>query len=185
MNRLTPYTIKTVSRENRPIFEHVNNELGFIPNLFGVLAHAPKVLNAYTKMSAVNGSASLNQSEREVVKLASATAHECHFCVAGHCAVIDRNDLLAPDIAQALRQGDNLADDRLNAIAAFTRAIIRSRGNVSEPEYQAFLQAGYSMENALEVIFGVSLATLANFANNLAQPPLNVELEPYSWVGSK
>jgi hypothetical protein len=30
-------------------------------------------------------------------------------------------------------------------------------------------------------VLGVSLATLCNFANNLGQPPLNPQFEPYRW----
>jgi hypothetical protein len=30
-----------------------------------------------------------------------------------------------------------------------------------------------------------SLASLCNFANNLGQPPLNAELEPYRWAGAE
>lgn len=33
----------------------------------------------------------------------------------------------------------------------------------------------------LEVVLGVSLATLCNFANNLGQPPLNPQLEAFRW----
>ena len=58
---------------------------------------------------------------------------------------------------------------RLNAVAEFTRAVIRSRGNVDDEELKAFRDAGFSDANALEVVLGVSLATLCNFANNLGQ----------------
>jgi hypothetical protein len=38
--------------------------------------------------------------------------------------------------------------------------------------------AGFEDPATLEVVLGVSLATLCNFANNLGQPPLNSQLEP-------
>ncbi|MBX6393810.1 MAG: carboxymuconolactone decarboxylase family protein, partial [Burkholderiales bacterium] len=41
-------------------------------------------------------------------------------------------------------------------------------------------QAGYTQANALEVVLGVSLATLCNYANNLAQTPINPELQPFA-----
>ncbi len=43
-----------------------------------------------------------------------------------------------------------------------------------------FLEAGYTHENALDVVLGVSLATLCNYANNLANTPINPELQPYA-----
>jgi alkylhydroperoxidase family enzyme len=44
-----------------------------------------------------------------------------------------------------------------------------------------FRAAGYGERQALDVILGVSLATLCNFANSLAQTPLNTELSPWAW----
>jgi alkylhydroperoxidase family enzyme len=51
---------------------------------------------------------------------------------------------------------------------------------VSDDELQAFLAAGYNQGQALEVVLGVSLATLCNYANNLAKTPINPELQPYA-----
>ena len=45
---------------------------------------------------------------------------------------------------------------------------------------QDFLAAGYSQANVLEVVLGVSLATLCNYANNLAQTPINPELQAFA-----
>ena len=43
-----------------------------------------------------------------------------------------------------------------------------------------FLEAGYTQQNALDVVLGVSLASLCNYANNLANTPINPELQPYA-----
>jgi len=50
---------------------------------------------------------------------------------------------------------------------------------VSEPELQAFLDAGYNKQQAVEVVMGVALATLCNYTNNLAQTDINPELRDY------
>ena len=52
-----------------------------------------------------------------------------------------------------------------------------SQDPTSLPNRQALL----SDANALEVVLGVSLATLCNFANNLGRPALNPELAQYAW----
>lgn len=43
-----------------------------------------------------------------------------------------------------------------------------------------FLEVGYTQENALDVVLGVSLATLCNYTNNLAKTPINPELQAYA-----
>jgi hypothetical protein len=60
---------------------------------------------------------------------------------------------------------------------AFTRAVILSRGKVGTGELADFLAAGFKEQQVLEVLLGVSLATLCNFANNLAGSAINPELQ--------
>ncbi|WP_374104331.1 carboxymuconolactone decarboxylase family protein, partial [Burkholderia sp. E168m23] len=81
----------------------------------------------------------------------------------------------------ALRDGEPVAEPRLEAVAAFTRAVIATRGAVTDDALDAFLAVGFTEANALEVVLGVSLATLCNFANNLARNELNPELAAYRW----
>ena len=49
-----------------------------------------------------------------------------------------------------------------------------------QPVRAAFHGAGYSEQQALEVVLGVALATLCNYSNNLARTPINPELQPYA-----
>ena len=44
---------------------------------------------------------------------------------------------------------------------------------------QAFRDADFSDAQALEVVLGISLATLCNFANSLAQSPVNPQLQSF------
>ena len=57
--------------------------------------------------------------------------------------------------------------------------MIASRGAVADEALGAFLAAGFTQAQALEVVLGVSLATLCNFANVLAQSPVNPQLEAF------
>ena len=87
-------------------------------------------------------------------------------------------------VVEALRAGTRGTNAKLNAVADFTRAVIRGRGRVEDSELATFRAAGFNDQQALEVVLGVSLATLCNFANNLGQPPLNTQLQPYAWDGA-
>ncbi len=103
--------------------------------------------------------------------------------MAGHTAIAYKKADLPSDTVNALRGLKPVPDDRLQAVAAFAKAVIASRGSVNQHELDAFKAGGFSDQAALEVVLGVSLATLCNFANNLGQPPLNAQLEPYRWNG--
>lgn len=85
---------------------------------------------------------------------------------------------------EALRNLGHVPDERLEAVARFTKAVIATRGQVDPADFDAFKESGFTDEAALEVVLGVSLATLCNFANNLGGAPLNPQLEPYRWDGA-
>lgn len=183
MSRITLHTIDSAPALSRPFLENAQRASGFIPNLLAALSNSPAAIKTYVSVAEINNSNSLSAAEREVVQLIAATTNSCGFCVAGHSAVIEKKKIMPAADLQALRTGQALPDPRLEAIAGFTREVIASRGAVSETGWQAFQEAGYTEQQALDVILGVSLATLCNFANSLAQTPLNSELNKWAWSG--
>ncbi|MGV8920693.1 MAG: carboxymuconolactone decarboxylase family protein [Pseudomonas sp.] len=181
MSRITLHSLHTAPEAARPFLETALKNNGYIPNLLGVLANAPAALETYLTVSGLNGKAELSLAEREVVQLIAATKHGCDFCVAGHTAVALHKAKLPEEVVNALRGRTELPQEKLEALAAFTREVVASRGDVSDEGYSAFQAAGYTEGNALEVILGVSLATLCNFTNVFARTPLNPELAKYRW----
>lgn len=59
--------------------------------------------------------------------------------------------------------------------------IVSNRGWVKPPELQRFLDAGFTREQVLEVLVGVSMKTLSNYANHIADTPLDAKFEPFAW----
>lgn len=184
MPRIALRTLEDAPEAAKAGVENAFKANGFLPNLIGLLANAPTALETYQTVSGINARSGLTLAEREAVQITAATTHGCGFCVAGHTAVAYKKAGLNEGVVNALRDGAHGPDARLNAVADFTRAVIRSRGGVEDAELQAFRAAGFNDANALEVVLGVSLATLCNFANNLGQPDLNPQLQPYAWNNS-
>ncbi|MFJ7794047.1 carboxymuconolactone decarboxylase family protein [Pseudomonas sp. NPDC096950] len=181
MSRVTLHTLQSAPEAAKPFLENAQKTSGFIPNLLAILANAPAALETYVTVSALNGKAELSLAEREVVQLIAATTHGCDFCVAGHTAVALNKAKLPDEVVSALREQASVPEAKLETLAAFAREVIATRGKVSEQTFSDFKAAGYTEGNALEVILGVSLATLCNFANVFAGTPLNPELAKYRW----
>ena len=181
MSRIPLQTIETASADARPRLEAAEKMNGFLPNLLGVLANAPAALEAYLTLGNINGKASLTLAEREVVQITAAATHGCGFCVAGHTKLALKKAGIAENEVEALRALTPLTDPKFAAVQIFTQAVIRCRGAVSNDEFAAFKSAGYTDGAALEVVLGVGLATICNFANNLGQPELNPELDAFQW----
>ena len=182
MSRLPLRTTEDAPAEAKERLAAAEKSNGFIPNLLRVLANAPVALETYQTVGAINARSSLPLQEREVVQITAGATHGCGFCVAGHTAIAYKKAGLEADTVDALRAGTKLADPRLDAVARFTEAVIATRGAVSDQELAAFKAAGYGDQQALEIVLGVSLATLCNFSNNLSQTPLNPQLQSYAWT---
>ncbi|MGF6840228.1 AhpD family alkylhydroperoxidase [Paraburkholderia youngii] len=181
VSRLPLQTVESAPGASQPFLEKSLRANGFLPNLVRSLANAPVALETYLTVSEINSRSGLTFAEREAVQITAAAIHGCSFCVAGHTAAalkkanVDRADV------DALRDGKPITDARLAAVAGLTRAVIATRGAVADDALSAFLAAGFTEANALEVVLGVSLATLCNFANNLARNELDPELAAYRW----
>ena len=180
MSRLTLQTASTAPEASRPFVEKAIANNGFLPNLIGVLANSPQALETYMTVSGINAKTSLTLAEREVVQIVAARIHGCDFCVAGHTAVALKKAQLPTETVRAIQLGELTGDAKLDAVAAFAQAVIGRRGAVADDDLAAFRNAGYGDEQALEVVLGISLATLCNFANTLAGSAINPELQPYA-----
>lgn len=181
MSRMPLQTVESAPEASRPFLQKSQAANGFLPNLVAALANAPVAIETYLTVGEINSRSGLTLAEREVVQITAAAIHGCGFCVAGHTAAALKKAQLPEALVDEIRAQGALSDVRLNAVATFTREVIATRGAVSDEALAAFKSAGYSDAGALEVILGVSLATLCNFANNLARNALNPQLEAYRW----
>jgi uncharacterized peroxidase-related enzyme len=182
MSRLPLRTIADAPDTAKAALTGAETTNGYLPNLLRILANAPVALEAYLTVSGINARGSLSLAEREAVQITAAAVHGCGFCLAGHTAVAEKKARLDQSVIGALRNRQTAPEPKLNAVARFTEAVIAARGAISDEKLAEFKEAGFDDQAALEVVLGVSLATLCNFANNLGQPPLNEQLEPYRWT---
>ncbi|MDO4906995.1 carboxymuconolactone decarboxylase family protein [Neisseria sp.] len=182
MARLTVHTVETAPEAAKPRVEAALKNNGFLPNLIGVLANSPEALAFYQEVGKLNAATSLTAGEVEVVQIIAARTNECGFCVAGHTKLATLKKLLSENAIAASRAVDPTAfdDAKLSALAAFTVAVMANKGAVSDAELQAFFDAGYNQQQAVEVVLGVALATLCNYTNNLAKTEINPELKDFA-----
>ncbi|MEO7031366.1 MAG: carboxymuconolactone decarboxylase family protein [Herbaspirillum sp.] len=176
MSRIAIQTVDSAPAEAKERLQMAQRNSGFLPNLLGVLANAPTALEAYQVVSGINARTSFSPAEREVIQITAATRNGCDFCVAGHTAIARKKIAMPEDLIEALRHTKALSDPKLNALARFTLAVIEHRAQVSDQDLADFHQVGYTDANVIEVILGVSLATLCNYTNVLARTPINKEL---------
>jgi uncharacterized peroxidase-related enzyme len=175
MTGFTFHTPETTSGHARDLLEGIRKGYGFIPNLFAYMAEAPTTVEAYLKLNELVSKTSLSPAQQQVALLAVSVENDCEFCTVAHRAMGKKNGASVQTLA-ALASQSKIADVKDSALAAFTQAIVKTRGRPDEAEIQAFLGAGFSRQQILEVILIVSIKTLSNYINHLTHPQPNKEL---------
>jgi uncharacterized peroxidase-related enzyme len=174
------HDIESSPAGSKATMDAVRRKFGFVPNLIGELAAAPAALKAYVTLSGLFDETSLTPVERQIVLATVSVENGCAYCVAAHTAGL-KTAGLADDQIKAVRERRPLADGKLEALRIFTAAIVEARGWIDDRDLGAFLQAGYSKEQVLEVLVGVAMKTLSNYTNHIAETPLDAQLQAFAW----
>jgi uncharacterized peroxidase-related enzyme len=177
------HTLESAPQAARPALQKLKDNLGLIPNLAAAMAESPTLIEAFVALRGIYQGGSFTPVEREAISIANAVANQCDWCVAAH-STFALKAAMPQEALQALRAGQSPADAKLKALSEFARKMTLSRGQMSEADLQSFLAAGYSQAQALEVIVGVAVSVLANYANHLADAPLDDFLKPQAWKAS-
>jgi len=162
----------TAPAEALPLLEKAESAYGFVPNLLGVMAESPALLEAYMTMNQIFEKTDFSPSERQVVLLAVSEDNECGYCTAAHTAIASMQGV-PEDVARATAEGRAIDDSKLEALRRFTGKVVASRGNPSADDVSAFLNAGYERRHVLDVLTGVGMKTLSNYTNHIAETPLD------------
>ncbi|MET8755705.1 carboxymuconolactone decarboxylase family protein [Streptomyces sp. NPDC004667] len=125
-------------------------------NAVALLKVSPHTLDGFLKLSEIFESTTLDPHSRETVILTVAARNQCHLCVDMHEAKLTALGP-APD------------PERLRAVEEFTLRVLASSGAVSDEDLGRFREAGYTRQNALEVVLGIGTYTVSTFANRLTR----------------
>ena len=180
MTNFTVHTIETAPDQSVALLHGAEKAFGFVPNLIGVLADSPAVAEAYLTLSQIFDKSSLNPVERQVAILAISRYNECDYCMASHSVIASMQKVPA-DVIHAIRNDQPIADTKLEALRTFATTLVDKRGWVSDDDVAAFLSAGYTQAQILEIILAASLKTLSNYANHVAETPLDDAFASRAW----
>lgn len=181
MTNFTQHTIESAPANSQSLLEGAQKAFGFVPNLLGTLAEAPASLEAYLTISGIVEKTSLNAVEQQVVLITTSVENACEYCVAAHSFIAKNIAKADASLVEALRNDETPADAKLAVLAEFTRLVVNKRGFVSDEDVAAFIAAGYTQANVLEVVVGVAQKTISNYTNHLAKVPLDAQFSSEIW----
>ena len=165
------FTVDTAPEGSKPVVEAIHKMFGgVVPNLFAVSAISPQLIAAQATLNQLIGETSLTNLEVQVIDLAVSRENDCAYCLAAHTFLARRLD---QDVIGAAKASTAIADPKIEAIRQFAIELVETRGHVSEAGREAFLAAGNTKEQAMEVILVVALKQLQNHVNEIAKTPID------------
>ncbi|MCU0761311.1 MAG: carboxymuconolactone decarboxylase family protein [Steroidobacteraceae bacterium] len=170
MTTFTVHTLDSAPMAARPLLEATRREWGFLPNLHAVLAESPPTLEGYRDLFALVQRSSFTPVEQQVLYLAVSVHHRCTYCVAGH-TYLARAARADEAVIAALRAGTPIPSPRLQALRAFAERVVQERGFAGDAATEAFLAAGFSRAQVLEVVLVIATKTISNYVNHLTHTP--------------
>jgi len=176
------HTIESAPPASRRFLTATRDHLGYLPAGMARMAASPQLIDGFLKLTAIFENTTLEPVAREVLVMTVATRNGCHLCVAMHTARL--TSLGAdPGLIEALRdagRAEPLPDERLDAVRVFTLRVLDTAGDVGDQAMRDFLAAGYTTQNALEIVLGIGTYTMSTLANRLTGAPVDHQLAAYA-----
>ena len=144
---------------------------GVVPNAARVMANSPAVLDSFLTFSTSMQGAKIGDKLHTQIKLGTSEANECSYCTSILCAIGPTAGLTAADLLEARLAAATEA--RTDAALRFARAVLETKGQVSDDELRTVRRAGFDDSAIVEIVASVVLGCFTNFLNNVAETPLD------------
>jgi uncharacterized peroxidase-related enzyme len=174
------HTTGTAPGSSSAVLENVKSNVGFVPNIFAVIAESPAGLAGFASLGEAFASSTLTSEEQQIIQLAASTENECVYCVSGHTAFAQTLNI-PEEVVSSLRDKKPVPGARLEALSILVRSLIQNRGHIKQSEVDRFLDAGFTQAQFIEVILGISLKTISNYVSIALNIPLDAEFQKYAW----
>ena len=156
MVNFTFHTPDNTSRQTKELLAGIQKGYGFFPDLFGYMAEAPTTVEAYLALNELVSKTSLSPAQQQVALLAVSVENDCDFCTVAHRAMGKMKHANEQTLT-AVSSHSAINDPQDRALVAFAQSVTKNRGRPSDAEVQAFLKAGFTKQQILEVILIVSI----------------------------
>jgi AhpD family alkylhydroperoxidase len=174
------HNLETAPEKARSALSALKQTFGLIPNLAATMAESPTLVNGFVGALVNFIGGTLSGAERQVLLLTNAVTNRCAWAVAFHSTAALKEGVGADEI-EAIRDARLPKKPGLAALSALTRALIEKRGHLDEKDLGDFAGAGFGSAQVLEVIAGLAVSVMANYAGNITKPPLEAPFEAQAW----
>jgi len=173
-------TPDSANEEQKEVLAAALKAVGFIPNMYANMVNVPAVLSTYLHgYAAFRQKSGFTPTEQEVIFLAISRQNGCNYCTAAHSMLADKMSGVPAPVLAAIRTGAPVPDAKLQALHDYARELVASGGKPSAQVGAAFLAAGYSEAQALQIVLAAAVKTLSNYTNHLCRTEVDEKFSAY------
>ncbi|MGS0891321.1 carboxymuconolactone decarboxylase family protein [Burkholderia stagnalis] len=180
MSRYPVHTIESAPAASRPVLAQLQQAFGRIPNIAATMAASPVLINGFIGLFERVHASSLTEPQIQTLLLTNAVTNASAWPVAFHTALTLKEGVSRADV-DAIRRGALPGDAALSALSTLARALIGTRGRLTEADQARFLDAGFSAAQILEVVAVVAASTITNYTASVTRPPLEAAFDAFAW----
>lgn len=89
-----------------------------------------------------------------------------------------------PALTEALRNGEPMPNEKLQALHETTLTMLRNRGHLTDADMDRFFAAGYGPQQLLEITLGMAQKLMSNYINHYAKTPVDEVFKRFAWSKS-
>jgi len=182
MTNFPVHTIDTAPERSKPAMQQLQSAFGMIPNIAGVMATSPVLINSLVGLFGNVHGGSFTEAQVQIVLLTDAVTNASAWAVAFHTALALKEGIDPADV-QAIREGRLPKDSKLAALSALARTMIEKRGRLDDQDVDRFISAGFGKDHALEVVAIVAASTITNYTGSITKTPLDAPFQAHAWTG--
>lgn len=160
--------LQDANEEQKSLLERAKKNNGMIPNMYKNMVNLPGLQDTYdVGYQHFRNSSGFTSQEQEVVFVTVSMENACGYCAAAHSFIADNMSDVPTEVTNAIRDGKEIPDAKLEALSKFTKIMFESRGNPTEAQAKAFLEAGYTDKHILGVILALAVKIISNYSNHV------------------
>jgi uncharacterized peroxidase-related enzyme len=179
---LPPLADADASPAAAALYARARSEMKMVPNMYRQMAHAPALLETYMDgYGSFRRESGFSVPEQEVVFLAISRENGCAYCLAAHSFVADTMSGVPRAVTDALRDDQPIPDERLAALARFTRLLVHTRGRPLASDVRAFTAAGFTETQVLYLILAIAVKTISNYTNHVCDTDVDAIFKTREW----
>jgi len=171
-----------VNEKAKLLLETAREQVGMVPNMYAYMANSPGLLSTYMHgYELIRKESGFMPAEQEVVFLTISYENGCAYCIAAHSLVADTQSKVPAEVTEAIREGQEIPDEKLRVLSEFTSIMLNKRGRPDREEVATFLNAGYKEKHILEIILALAVKTISNYSNHMFDTPLDSVFKSKEW----